>query len=914
MKKLLKRITAVLLVLCMAFSATVLQVSASEVSGAVTSSLSKDLSWFGYTLMVIANTTDDEEFKDSAANINCWLCGGSNISFKLSEISAMCQTLINEVDTLNTQNKEIMSAVQELGLQTEYNAMNTAYQNQVTNVIDKYGFTNAVKAYEDYVEAVSRYKECETEESKMSAEEAKKAFVTAVAGGDLEDAYTNYRVGGVNDLKASVDSCFYNCLADLSALLVSSDTLAGSRFVDKSAQLAYKMYPFSSMQYDFVMNSVKKQLLEITKIMLMYQEFVGLRAEYFKGIDDGSIKISKTYSEAELDEIYSESAENLFSILKVTEDRVLEWVNSKIYITANGCWLYLSEYLTSEDAGPELLTIKNYRNSVDYDFYLKESKYGRVEPSLYINLRINPSKGMANSADMESEIYFNKDAFVVVESGSGHAQIKPFYMLDGDKLSQSQTKCQYFDHKVENYSMLYDLHLPHCDYYNMVQGVYTDGFKNYRCISDEEQLHKLLNSYYYGLCGSSVNKYFASMLQYAEGNNVYFMLNSPTSPSSQGAPTDYTVLPALNSTAQHTFTESWSNSYIDLYNVQSDRNGSANMSDAEYAILLLPEDDSFKGKVEVNADRAEAWVQGADYDAETHLATSGKNAEITVTPYDGFEISALNIRLGSFTKTIDKSELKADDDGTVTLSYSVPYANTLEITAETTPLPLVRDEKGNYMIEDFDDLCHVSYMVNSGTEEFVNGSYVLTEDIDCSGEDFRKREMIGTADIPFNGTFDGQGHTISNLNSGADIEGADAGKTQGLFAILGENATIKRLNLTNASVWSDDSIAKGSAVIAKQNFGTISNCKVTNSLVQLGNSEYLGGIAGVNNGRIEFCGVENTTIVRRWGSCGKRAMGAICEVNNGPVHMCWASNCTFKNGTISDGSTLFAVDNYFVNG
>jgi len=139
MKKIFKKSVAVLLVLCMAFSACVLSVSASDISGTVKSSLSKDLSWFGYALVTIANTTDDDDFKESAASINSWLCGGSNVSFKLSEISAMCEQLLDEVGTLNTQNKEILSAVEKLGLKTDYDAMCNAYQNQVSNVISSTG-------------------------------------------------------------------------------------------------------------------------------------------------------------------------------------------------------------------------------------------------------------------------------------------------------------------------------------------------------------------------------------------------------------------------------------------------------------------------------------------------------------------------------------------------------------------------------------------------------------------------------------------------------------------------------------------------------------------------------------------------------------------------------------------------------
>ncbi len=911
MKKIFKKCVAVLLVLCMAFSACVLSVSASDISGTVKSSLSKDLSWFGYALVTIANTTDDDDFKESAASINSWLCGGSNVSFKLSEISAMCEQLLDEVGTLNTQNKEILSAVEKLGLKTDYDAMCNAYQNQVSNVISKYGFTNAIAYYEDYVEAVAEYKKNETAANKQAAEKAKNDFIASVVGDDLEDGYTNCKIGGVKEPKVSVDSCFYNCLADLSALLNSNDSIIGTRFIDKAAQLAYKMYPFSSQQYDFVMDSAKKQLLEITKVMLMYQEFIGMRAEYFQGISSGGIKTSKMYTKDELDGIYKESADNFYSVLESTDTRVSEWYNSKVYITISGNWLYISEYLTSEDAQTQILTINNFRNSVDYNFYLNESVKGRVESSIAIDLHINPSKGMANNAAISQKVSFNKDAAIVLQAQSSHAQVKPFYILDGKSLEEYQTKCQFFDHNVENFTMLYDLHMPRCDYYNLVQGVYSDGYKNFKCISNEEQLHDILNSSYYNLCNSSIKSYFSDFLGYTGDNNVYFMLNSPTNPSEQGAPTSYTVLPALDCTAEHTFTKTWTNSAIDLYNLQSNRKGSANKSSSCYAILLVPEDDNFKGKVEVLSDRAEATISGADYSYETGLATSGETAYINIAPLSGFEISSITVQLGSSTETLGRDQLIVNEDGSVALAYSVPYSNNLTVTVNTSPVALELDLNGNFIVEDYDDLCRVGYMVNSGKEEYINGNYVLADDIDCKTEDWTKREMIGTKDIQFNGTFDGQGHTISNLNYGADVEGEDSGNIQGLFAILGKNACVKKLNLDNATVWSDDSLAKGSAVIAKQNNGVISSCTVKNSLVQLGNSDYLGGITGVNNGTVEYCKVENSTLVRRWGGCGKRAMGNICEVNNGILHVCSASGCVFKNGTITDGSALFAVDTYF---
>lgn len=909
-KNIFKKIIAVLLVLCIAVSACVISVSAQDTEGAVKASLGKGLGWFGYSLTVIANSTDDDEFKENAAAINSWLCGGSNVSFKLSEISAMCNQLLAEVETVNTQNKEIISSVAKLGLSTDYKAMDEVYTNQVTDIISKYGFTSAVANYEEYVEAVRVYQENKTPENKEAAEFAKKMFLTSVVGNNEESEYTNCTIGGVNNWDVSVDSCFYNCLSDLTAMLVTNTLISGNRFVDSAAQLAYKMYPYSSMQYDFVMYAVKKQLLEITKIMLMYQEFTGMRAEYFQGISNGSIKTSIPYTDAQLDDIYERSNEHLSDVLNIVSKRVSSWLNGPVYINENGCWLYLSQYMTSDDAQTQTLTITNYRNSTDYNFYLRESAKGRVETSIAINLRINPEKGMANNADISKELKFHKEASIIPGAGnSGQAQVMPFYILEGESLEEGQTKCKAFDHNVVNYSGLYDLHLPKTDYYNMVQGVYSDGYKNFRCISNEEQLHQIINTDYYNLCGSSVKNYFSDKLGYAEDNNVYFMLNSATSPSAQGAPTDYTVLPALDSSAEHTISKTWSNSSIDLYNVQSDRKGSANKSSSEYAILLLPENNDFKGKVEVFGERTDCFVSGADYDPATGLATSGQNVDIKIYPHERMEISSVTLEVGSAKNTISVNELTVDEDGGFVLSYAVPYSNNLTVTVNTTPEELDKNSEGCYVVEDFDDLCSVAYMVNSGLEEYVNGSYVLTDDIDCMGEDFSKREMIGTADIQFCGEFNGMNHTISNLNNGADIEGKDSGKTQGLFGVIGIDATVKNLNVTGASVWSDDSIIQGSAVIAKQNNGRIENCHVRSSKVQLGNSDYLGGITGINNGVIKGCSVENTTLMRRWGGCLKRAMGNICEVNEGQIIDCSAINCTFKNGSITDSSLLCAVDN-----
>ena len=91
------------------------------------------------------------------------------------------------------------------------------------------------------------------------------------------------------------------------------------------------------------------------------------------------------------------------------------------------------------------------------------------------------------------------------------------------------------------------------------------------------------------------------------------------------------------------------------------------------------------------------------------------------------------------------------------------------------------------------------------------GSYVLTADIDLSG--YENFPMIGTymmdekseegedpvAEYAFTGSFDGNGHTISNLTIDATEDGAHFFGV-GLFPCVGEGGTVKNLTVKDIRV------------------------------------------------------------------------------------------------------------------
>lgn len=103
-----------------------------------------------------------------------------------------------------------------------------------------------------------------------------------------------------------------------------------------------------------------------------------------------------------------------------------------------------------------------------------------------------------------------------------------------------------------------------------------------------------------------------------------------------------------------------------------------------------------------------------------------------------------------------------------------------------------------WQIASVDQLAYLAATVNDGSKSGYMGAYfVLTADLDITGVDWRPIGNINDIEnhtTLFLGSFDGQGHTVSNLTYKNDqfIVGA------GLFGIsVGE---IKNVNIENAAV------------------------------------------------------------------------------------------------------------------
>ena len=130
----------------------------------------------------------------------------------------------------------------------------------------------------------------------------------------------------------------------------------------------------------------------------------------------------------------------------------------------------------------------------------------------------------------------------------------------------------------------------------------------------------------------------------------------------------------------------------------------------------------------------------------------------------------------------------------------------------------------------------------------------LTADIDLANEAWTPIGLNSDDDKKFQGTFDGQGHIISNLT----VE-TEAGYTAaGFFGAL--NGTAKNFTINGATIKhisTGSATDNGIAVVAGSIYssGTIEGVTVKNAKVE--GNRYLGGISGYTYGNVKNCTVEN---------------------------------------------------------
>ncbi|MCO7175459.1 InlB B-repeat-containing protein [Sporolactobacillus kofuensis] len=168
----------------------------------------------------------------------------------------------------------------------------------------------------------------------------------------------------------------------------------------------------------------------------------------------------------------------------------------------------------------------------------------------------------------------------------------------------------------------------------------------------------------------------------------------------------------------------------------------------------------------------------------------------------------------------------------------------------------------------------------------LSASYKLGNDIDLSSYD--NWQPIGTIDNgqALSGTFDGDGHTISNLKiNRPDLDDV------GLFAHL-ENGTVKNVKLENVNV--NGRINVG-GLVGFYRGDTISNSSVSG---EINGSSYVGGLVGYSEGTIN--GSYSTADV-----IGAQEVGGLVGENDGNI------NTSFASGHVQGTGSVGGLVGYF---
>jgi hypothetical protein len=242
-----------------------------------------------------------------------------------------------------------------------------------------------------------------------------------------------------------------------------------------------------------------------------------------------------------------------------------------------------------------------------------------------------------------------------------------------------------------------------------------------------------------------------------------------------------------------------------------------------------------------------------DVTSKKFVAKTGGTCRVTVTPS--------NTRFGPFMFTI------AVGDGTVTNPY------------------FLRTE---------DDLKQVGK--GSAEKWQLTNSYRLTSDIDLRRENFAP---IGSQATPFSGTFDGNGHAISNMT-------VTSGNDAGLFAVLSPSAVVENLTLSKVTFSGEFDNVGAVAGICRGTVRSVrvENLSISNTKADSNNGSLVGSLLNYSsNGEFVSFGYVEMSCATSVNAQTSGVFGGIAGRSTGSViYNCYTD---IKTYTQNENSTAF---------
>lgn len=213
-------------------------------------------------------------------------------------------------------------------------------------------------------------------------------------------------------------------------------------------------------------------------------------------------------------------------------------------------------------------------------------------------------------------------------------------------------------------------------------------------------------------------------------------------------------------------------------------------------------------------------------------------------------------------------------------------------------------EETPYEIPDLETLIKIRDLVADGND-FSGYYFTLTDNIDLNGSENNQWKPIGINNVlDFNGTFDGNNHTISGLF----IKLNSNEYNQGLFGYIGNQGSVKNLTVTG-EVTVTNQLAAG---IAGANHGKIINCHSTVNVTGITSSTTIGGVVGGNYNTVEKCTYTSGTV----SNTNDYYTGGISGLNQGTITNCYNSGNVIGYNTVGGitGNNINLVKNCYNSG
>ncbi len=213
-------------------------------------------------------------------------------------------------------------------------------------------------------------------------------------------------------------------------------------------------------------------------------------------------------------------------------------------------------------------------------------------------------------------------------------------------------------------------------------------------------------------------------------------------------------------------------------------------------------------------------------------------------------------------------------------------------------------ESDPYIIPDLEMLEFYRDMINTGSDSKYNGAhYILTDDIELDGEEKPWTPIGSNKDHAFTGTFDGNGHTISELYINSNSEYA------GLFGCVGTGGMIKDLTVEGEITVSGSTSCVGGIAGIVSSSGQVGMSVLTDS-----NDSKMGIIDCTSKVTINVT-YNGSSVGGIVGSCGGATISG-CE-NYGAVSVVGASKYGIDvniGGVVGDNNEHSDVSNCYNTG